>query len=131
MAATAVATGSPMQSETSATGWPRSSARRGVMGARENFASKPPLGLPKWEERITLAPLLVKYLMVGIAPLIRVSSVITPFSRGTLKSARTKTLQLSESKAILDRQGTRQCNSDDESTKLPVIRHNYCLPLAL
>ena len=81
-----------MQSETSATGWPRSSDRRGVMGASENFASNPPFGLPKCDERMTFAPLLVKYLIVGIAPLIRVSSVITPFSRGTLKSARTNTL---------------------------------------
>lgn len=62
------------------------------MGANENLASNPPFGLPKCDERMTLAPLLVKYLMVGMAPLMRVSSVITPFSRGTLKSARTKTL---------------------------------------
>ena len=102
-----------MQSGTKGTGCPNNSDRRGVIGAKvqkwnlleynlkdikkipnENLASYPPLGRPRCEDKRTFAPLLVRYLIVGMAPLMRVSSVIlpVPFSNGTLKSARTKTL---------------------------------------
>ena len=48
--------------------------------------------LPKCDVNNTFAPLLIRYSMVGIDPLIRVSSVISAPFRGTFKSHRTKTL---------------------------------------
>ena len=49
-------------------------------------------GLPMCEQRITFAPASTKYLIVGSAPLIRVSSVILPSFIGTLKSTLTRHL---------------------------------------
>ena len=46
---------------------------------------------PKCEQRITLAPLFIKYCIVGNAPFNLFSSVITPSFSGTLKSHLTKT----------------------------------------
>src|SRR5688572_734591 len=43
------------------------------------------------DARITFAPFSMAYSIVGIAPRIRVSSSITPFFTGTLKSTRMKT----------------------------------------
>lgn len=48
--------------------------------------------LTRWEVTITLAPLSMRNLRVGTAALIRVSSVIVPSLRGTLRSALTNTL---------------------------------------
>ncbi len=46
----------------------------------------------RWLERMTLAPFLMRYLMVGTAARMRVSSVMTSLSsNGTLRSARTNT----------------------------------------
>ena len=48
------------------------------------------LGLPMCDMMITLPPSAKIFFNVGIAPLMRVSSVILPFSsKGTLKSTRT------------------------------------------
>ena len=56
------------------------------------FSFTCPFGLPKWAASITFAELSTRYLIVGIAALIRVSSVIAPLSsNGTLKSTLTKT----------------------------------------
>mmetsp|Transcript_1066 Transcript_1066/g.2448 ORF Transcript_1066/g.2448 Transcript_1066/m.2448 type:complete len:239 (+) Transcript_1066:151-867(+) len=92
MAATLDSTSLPMQSSALPTSCPRSSLRRGTTGLSLNLSSGPSLGLPRCEVRRTLAPLSRRYLMVGTAALILVSSVMlrSP-SRGTLRSALTKT----------------------------------------
>jgi hypothetical protein len=82
-----------MQSGTSLTSFPRYFERIGVIGARENLASYPPFGRPRWDESSTLAPLEDKYLIVSMEPRIRVSSVtLKLLSMGTLRSQRTRTL---------------------------------------
>ena len=72
--ATCSVTGAPIESDTSGTLTPNNSANLGAIGAKENFASYPPLGRPRCEVINTLAPLSNRYLRVGIDPLIRVSS---------------------------------------------------------
>ena len=42
------------------------------------------------EQSTTFAPCSIRYLMVGSAPMMRFSSVITPSFIGTLKSTRTR-----------------------------------------
>lgn len=82
---------SPMQSSTLETLVPLSSScRRGTTGLRRNLSSGPSLGRPRWDVSSTLAPLSTRYLRVGIAARMRVSSVILrSLSSGTLRSART------------------------------------------
>ena len=55
------------------------------------FASNTLCGLPICEQRITFAPCSIRYWMVGSAPTIRFSSVMTPSFMGTLKSHLTRT----------------------------------------
>ncbi|MPN05640.1 hypothetical protein SDC9_152891 [bioreactor metagenome] len=70
----------------------KSSLRRFATGFKEYFSEYSPLGLPRWEQRITFAPLSIRYRMVGREPTSLVSSVICCFSSsGTLKSHRSRT----------------------------------------
>lgn len=89
--ATSAATPSPMQSGAITTGLPSSSDMRTAHGARLNLSSGPSLGRPRCEERSTLAPLSIRYLIVGTDARMRVSSVIVLPSSGTLRSQRTST----------------------------------------
>ena len=73
------------------TGGPSSSASLAAIGLRLNSGFGLPLGRPRWLARITVAPWSSAYLMVGSDARMRVSSPITPFFSGTLKSTRTKT----------------------------------------
>ena len=66
-----------------------SSDNLSATGFIEYFSFTSPFGLPKCEQRTTFAPLSSKYLIVGSAALILVSSVISPSFNGTLKSQRT------------------------------------------
>ncbi len=66
------------------------------------FSSSTLCGLPRCEQRITFAPCSSKYLIVGSAPLIRFSSVITPSFIGTLKSTRTRHLFPATSTSRMD-----------------------------
>src|SRR5262245_50876868 len=87
----APSTSGPTQSAASGTGRPMSSARRAAAGASEYVGSRWPLGRPRCEARTTDAPTSRQCRTVGSAAVIRVSSVIRPPSRGTLKSTRKKT----------------------------------------
>ena len=54
-------------------------------GLRENSGLGSPLGLPRWEQRMTLAPFLSRYSTVGKEATIRLSSATVPSGvRGTL-----------------------------------------------
>ncbi len=81
-------TSSPTESFAKVTGRPTSSASRSATGARLNSGDGLPLGRPRWLARITVAPCSSAYSMVGSDARIRVSSPITPFFNGTLKSTR-------------------------------------------
>src|ERR1019366_2969498 len=73
-----------------ATGAPRSFARGATTGLRLIDAIDLPLGRPKWEMRIVLAPARRSALIVGKAHRRRASSATSPSFTGTLKSTRTK-----------------------------------------
>lgn len=93
IAATAAFAFSPttLSSSANTTVLPSFALRATATGARLNFASGPFLGLPRWLHRMTLAPSLTSFWMVGRAALMRFSLVITPSFIGTLKSQRTRT----------------------------------------
>ena len=61
-------------------------------GASDSPSLGPFLTFPRCEQRITLPPSLINFLIVGSAATILFSSVITPFLSGTLKSHLTSTL---------------------------------------
>ena len=61
-------------------------------GASESSGTTDPFGLPRCEQRITLPPSAISFLIVGNDETILVSSVITPLSSGTLKSHLRRTL---------------------------------------
>src|SRR5215211_6795500 len=82
---------SPATSSTNATSTPRCWARTGRTGSSEYLGSRWPLGRPRWEQQITLAPWSSSQRRVGTAARTRRSSVTLPSSRGTLKSLRTRT----------------------------------------
>ena len=69
-----------------------SSDRRTATGPASAWSSTRP-GLPRWEQAMTAAPCSSRYLIVGIAALMRLSLVISPVSLfwGTLKSQRSST----------------------------------------
>ena len=67
------------------TSCPRSSESLLATGAKEKALSGP-FGLPRCEQRITLPPSAINFLIVGRAATRRVSSVILSPSNGTLKS---------------------------------------------
>ena len=73
---------------------PVSAQRRLATGVSRISSTTLPLGRPKWDIRITLALRSRRYLMVGTAARMRLSSVIAPVlaSSGTLKSTLTSTL---------------------------------------
>ena len=83
---------SPTISLAKMTSRPSSSLRRFATGARLSFSFHSPLGLPRWEQAITAAPLSSRYRMVGSAATMRLSLVISPvaLSCGTLKSQRSR-----------------------------------------
>src|ERR1035437_9813490 len=89
--ATAASTSGPTQSDALATGLPKSFAKALATGAKRRLSTTLPSGRPRWEARITRAPLPIRYWMVGRAATRRLSSSTTPSLRGTLKSSRTKT----------------------------------------
>ena len=68
-----------------------SSANRARTGSIEYFGFGCPLGRPRCEAVTTVAPRSSNQLIVGSAARMRKSSVMTPFSIGTLKSVRTST----------------------------------------
>ena len=82
---------SPTISLAKMTSRPSSWLKRSATGASFIFHS--PLGLPRWEQAMTAAPLSSRYLMVGSAATMRLSLVIAPVSLswGTLKSQRSRT----------------------------------------
>ena len=90
---TASTTWGPIQSAAISTGEARISERRLATGASLSPSTTFPPGRPRCEQRITLASLSVRYLMVGSTFLMRVSSLMVPvsISKGTLKSTRTST----------------------------------------
>ena len=100
--ATAFCAGSPMQSLAKTTFRPSSSDSRPTIGCRLNSGATLPLGRPRCDARITVAPLSSAYLIVGSEALIRVSSPITPFLIGTLKSTRMKTRFPPRSRSEID-----------------------------
>mgnify|MGYP007026103673 CR=1 FL=1 len=57
------------------TSWPRSSESLTATGASENFSSGPFFGLPRCEQRITLPPSAISFLIVGRAAVILLSFV--------------------------------------------------------
>src|SRR6266540_1627489 len=82
----------PSRSSTKRTSRPSWRLSTGTTGAREKRSSRLPLGRPRWEQQITLAPLSSSWRRVGTAARTRRSSVTWPCSsRGTLKSLRTRT----------------------------------------
>ena len=104
--ATAFAAGSPMQSVANATGCPSSSCNRVAMGARLSSGAGLPFGRPRWLASTTVAPRSSAYLIVGSEARMRVSSPMTPFSSGTLKSTRTNTRRPDSSRSVMDSFGT-------------------------
>mmetsp|Transcript_27165 Transcript_27165/g.59368 ORF Transcript_27165/g.59368 Transcript_27165/m.59368 type:complete len:209 (+) Transcript_27165:1015-1641(+) len=100
MAATAFSTSSPMQSSVLETSHLRYFLRPATTGVRRN-SSVTPLGRPRWEVSRTLAPLSTRNWMVGMAPRMRVSSVMfLSASIGTFRSARTNTRLPSRSSLV-------------------------------
>ena len=93
IAATAALALSPttVSSAANLTSCPRSSVSLFATGASENALSGP-FGLPRCEQRITLPPSLISFLIVGSAATRRFSSVILPSISCTLKSHLTRTL---------------------------------------
>ena len=93
MAATAFFAFSPttLSSAANTTSLPRCSDSLLATGARLSSGLGSPFGLPRCEQRMTLPPSAMSFLMVGRAATIRFSSVISPFLSGTLKSQRTRT----------------------------------------
>jgi hypothetical protein len=93
IAATAAFAFSPttLSSFAKTTSLPSNSESLFATGAKESSGFTSPLGLPMCEQRITLAPSSISFLMVGKAAVILFSSVITPSLRGTLKSHLTNT----------------------------------------
>lgn len=87
----AAAAASPMQSAANNTGLPSSCVSRSATGFRLYSGAGLPLGRPRCDARITVAPCSSANSMVGIAAVMRVSSPITPFLIGTLKSTRMNT----------------------------------------
>ena len=75
------------------TSCPNSSDKRAATGASVFvFLSSSVLTLPRWEQRITLPPSAISFLIVGRAATRRFSSVILPSFNGTLKSHLQRTL---------------------------------------
>ena len=91
IAATAVSATGPMQSGTKVTGRPIASRSAAASGCRDSLALGSPLGRPKCDSTITLAPRSASSRRVGTTRVIRVASEITPFAIGTLRSTRTST----------------------------------------
>ena len=91
MAATAFSATAPMQSSTNFTGRLTMCATSAATGLSESFGSRLPLGRPKCESRMTLAPASASSVMAGATRSMRVASVTTPCSSGTLRSTRTST----------------------------------------
>ena len=91
MAATARSAASPMQSSTNFTGRLRIWATSAATGRSENFASRFPFGRPKCDSRITLASASASSVMAWATRSMRVASVTTPWSTGTLRSTRIST----------------------------------------
>jgi hypothetical protein len=91
MAATAAATESPMQSSTNETLALTFVLRFSATGFMLNSGFFSPLGRPRCDMRMTLAPCSERYLIEGNDASMRFSLVITPFSMGTLKSTRMST----------------------------------------
>ena len=83
-AADACCTSGPMQSVAIATAWPSSSPRRAATGFKLSSGAGPFLGRPRCEARTRRAPPCRKRERVGSDARMRVSSVMTPFSMGTL-----------------------------------------------
>ena len=84
---------SPATSVAKTTFRPRSSCSLTATGASENSFLNSPLGRPRCEHSMTLAPFFDRYSIVGRAAVILVSSLTFPFlSKGTLKSTRTRHL---------------------------------------
>ena len=90
IAATACSTASPTQSSMNLTGRLMMCATSAATGLSEFFWSRP-FGRPKCESKITLAPLSAISVMALAMRSMRVPSVTTPFSTGTLRSTRTST----------------------------------------
>ena len=87
IAATARSATSPMQSSTNLTGRLMIWATSAATGLSESFAFGP-FGRPKCDSRMTLAPLSASSVIDGAVRSMRVASVTTPFSTGTLRSTR-------------------------------------------
>src|SRR5512132_4433798 len=85
-------TSGPTQSGAMATGRPRSCDRRSAAGFRLSAGSGPFFGRPRCDASTTRARPSIRRRRVGTAAVIRVSSVMRPSSRGTLKSTRAKTV---------------------------------------
>ena len=81
----------PTQSGAMATGSPSSSLSLSATGFRDISGTTWPLGRPRWEQAITLPPSFRMKRTVSRAARMRVSSPMTPFFNGTLKSQRSST----------------------------------------
>ena len=90
IAATAASAFSPMQSSTNFTGRLMMRPTSAATVLSESFGSRP-FGRPKCESKITLPPLSAISVIAAAARSMRVVSVTTPFSTGTLRSTRTST----------------------------------------
>ena len=83
-------------------GGPSSSATFGATGFRLYFGLTCPFGRPRCDARIAVAPLSSAYRIVGTDARMRVSSVTTPFSSGTLKSTRMNTRRPARSRSRIE-----------------------------
>src|SRR5579884_3364681 len=104
MRATRFWTAGPTQSGANATSLPSQRWSRLATGARLSLGSNFPLGRPRCEQRMTLAPSSIARLMVGSVDRILVSSATcNESSRGTLKSARMMTRLLDSCRSSMVR----------------------------
>ena len=91
-----------MQSGANGTGRPSNSATFAATGFRLYFGLGCPLGRPRCDARITVAPFSSAYRIVGTDARMRVSSATAPFSIGTLKSTRMNTRRPDRSRSRME-----------------------------
>ncbi len=92
----------PMQSLANTTSRPSNRDRCSATGLRLNSGATLPLGRPRCEARMTVDSWSSANWMLGSAAVMRVSSVMTPFLSGTLKSTRMKTRRSSSGRSRIE-----------------------------
>jgi hypothetical protein len=103
--------------------WSSSSRRRSTSGRRLMDSTGLPLGRPRCEQRMTLALWRSAYSMVGRVSRMRVSSVMMPSLRGTLKSTRMSTRLWARSRSRMESLDTVV----PQLVNAVLSRHNFIL----